>query len=376
VVVFPLSAVFSIGKTVLNRKIPTDAEFVSLLQAEGFEFFPLRIDLEAGESWRGRKVVDVIATARWGEQTYRFVAEYKQSGSPKSLSLQIAQVQQYATRWRCQPLVVVPYLAEEGLAQLQSAGVSGIDLCGNGVVVVPGELFVYRTGRPNQFRTEDEIKNVFRGNSSQVARVFLLTPQFESVGGLQREIERREGAISLGTVSKVCNTLEGLLVIDRASTPGTAARRLRLLQPDKLLDLLAENYVPPVVTRVQVGKTRLTPDEFSASLAASGAKVVRTGFGSVSRYAVMATEPMSYFYCSKLDATLAKLGGVFEPTERFANVSLSECADDTVYFDRRPGVVASPVQTYLELVTGDKRSRETAEQVRRAILAPLTDRGG
>ncbi len=33
--------------------------------------------------------------------------------------------------------------------------------------------------------------------------------------------------------------------------------------------------------------------------------------------------------------------------------------------------MASPVQTYLELATGDKRSKETASQVRRAILEPL-----
>jgi hypothetical protein len=39
--------------------------------------------------------------------------------------------------------------------------------------------------------------------------------------------------------------------------------------------------------------------------------------------------------------------------------------------------VASPLQTYLELATGDKRSKETASQVRRAILEPLERmRGG
>ena len=56
--------------------------------------------------------------------------------------------------------------------------------------------------------------------------------------------------------------------------------------------------------------------------------------------------------------------------------TFTETKDNTVYFDRRPGLVASPVQTYLELVTGDKRSQETAEQLRRPILRPLERRAG
>jgi hypothetical protein len=39
-----------------------------------------------------------------------------------------------------------------------------------------------------------------------------------------------------------------------------------------------------------------------------------------------------------------------------------------VYFDRRPGLVASPIQAYLELARGDKREKKTADQVRRVIL--------
>jgi hypothetical protein len=88
--------------------------------------------------------------------------------------------------------------------------------------------------------------------------------------------------------------------------------------------------------------------------------VVQTGFGSVGAYAVMATEPMQSFYCTDLDATARMLGGAFEPTDRFANVTLSETKDEAVYLDRRPGLVASPIQAYHELATGHRRSREPA----------------
>ena len=328
---------------------------------------------------KNRGVDAPFVRLRWKDRLYRFVAECSQLWTPKALSEQIAVVRRFAGPLEYYPLVVVPYLPNDRLAELEVEGVSGIDLCGNGVVIVPNELLVFRSGNPNQFRSEAEIKNVFRGSSSLVARVFLLVPEYGSVQEAKREIEKRGGSVVLATVSKVCKTLDGLLVITNIRSKGTAARRLQLLQPDKLLDLLTANYVTPPVTRTVRGKTKLNLDRFCDALfrvEEKGGKVVQTGFGSVGSYAVMAKEPMQYFYCSSLDATLGSLGNSFEPTERFANVTLSETKDDTVYFDRRPGLVASPVQVYLELVTGDKRSQETSEQLRRAILAPLARQEG
>jgi hypothetical protein len=259
------------------------------------------------------------------------------------------------------------------LAELEAQSVSGIDLCGNGLVVIPNELLVYRTGGPNVFRSGAEIKNIFRGDSSLVGRSFLVVREYGSVQEVHREIEKRGGRIALSTISKVCKGLEAELVIERTRERGSAARKLRLLQPDKLLDLLAANYVGPVPARTVSGKTKLSPDALGGALAraeGAGARVVRTGLGSVGNYAVLAKEPVEYFYCSDLDTVLRELGGAFEPTERFANVSFTETRDAPVYFDRRSGFLASPVQTYLELATGDKRLQETAGQVRRVILAP------
>ena len=54
------------------------------------------------------------------------------------------------------------------------------------------------------------------------------------------------------------------------------------------------------------------------------------------------------------------------------NIELIETEDETVYFDPRQRgdfVWASPVQTYLELMAGDKRDQETAEQVKSYIMS-------
>jgi hypothetical protein len=190
-------------------------------------------------------------------------------------------------------------------------------------------------------------------------------------------------------VSKVCKTLEDDLIIERkkpAPRPGTAPNvepppgpALRLAQPEKLLDLLADNNVPPTLGHTFRGKCGLPPEEFTRRLAGwqekTGARVVLTGASSVDAYAVMAREPIQSYYCSDLEGLLKSLKDDVRETDRFANIDLLETSDDLVYFDRRPNLAASPIQTYLELMNGDKRERETAEQVRRAILAPLIKAG-
>lgn len=56
----------------------------------------------------------------------------------------------------------------------------------------------------------------------------------------------------------------------------------------------------------------------------------------------------------------------------FADVELLETEDELVFFDRRRlgGFIwTSPLQTYLELASGGKRERETAEQMREDLLS-------
>ncbi len=356
------------------EKTPSEMDLLGLLRQEKIGLRPLTLTVEEIEPPRENKRPDAFVRAEWDGTPYRFVVEVRRLWTPKALVEAIDAVRRYARPPEFYPLVVVPYLPETRLDELEAAGVSGIDLCGNGVVVVPGRVLIYRTGRPNRFRSEDKIKNVFRGGSSLVARAFLLKPEYESVREAERFIRTRGGAVTLPTVSKVSKSLESMLVIDRTRGEGGAARRLRLLQPDKLLDLLEANYVPPTVTRTIRGKAKFgvrALRERLASRDAKGARVVQTGFGSAQDYAVLAAEPMVPFYTSSIEETLASLGDAFEATDRFANVAFSETMDDTVYFDSRDGIVASPLQAYLELATGDKRSKETASQVRRAILEPL-----
>ncbi len=361
-----------------SRKSISEVEMIAFARKE-LQFPPLKVaevrTRPALAETSGEAELDALIVLRLQRKRYRFAVKVKSLWTPKVVATAIDQARRYAALADALPLILVPYLGEEWLLQLEAQGVSGIDLCGNGVVVVPGELLVLRTGFPNRFRWEGAIKNVYRKTSSIVGRVFLLVPEFASVNRALEEIRRRGGAVTLATVSKVCKRLEDDLVLERSRGESPVARRLHLLQAEKLLNLLAENYVPPEVSRTFRAKCGLKVGELRERLtqreAAGGAGVVFTGVSSVEAYAVMAREPVQSFYCTDLDKTVAGLGGELRETDRFANVCFQETGDSFVYFDRRPGLVASPIQAYLELMKGDKREKETADQVRGTILGPL-----
>lgn len=375
-----------------------EADLLAFLKGGQFRFPPLQVEAVQPEASFAGSVLDALLTLRWGKQTYGFVVETSRLWTPKAVTEKMDRVRRSALRTKCYPLILAPYLSEERLLELEAQGISGIDLCGNGVIVVPGKLLVLRTGVPNRFPWPGTIKNVYRKNSSIVARAFLLVPQFGSVQEVLKEIQKRGGEITLATVSKVCKSLEADLVIERVSRssrsgsfsrgrsssgrksssgmkPPPFVRRTRLLQSEKLLELLARNYAPPEVRLTFRGKCALEPEELRRRLESlekeSGVKTVLTGESSVEAYAVMAREPMRSFYCTDVEGVMRSLGSDFRETDRFANVTLLETRDNFVYFDRRPGLIASPIQSYLELLVGDKRERETAEQVRRVILGPL-----
>ncbi|GAC1334016.1 MAG: hypothetical protein NVSMB14_01010 [Isosphaeraceae bacterium] len=351
---------------------PTEKEFIARLRRGETAFPPLNLTWEEEEKkidGVGRRI-DGVIRMEWQKKTFRFVAECKRLSNPKALDAAVEQTRELVQGTNLLPLLVVTYLDEEAIDALEARAVSGIDLCGNGVVIVPGRWYVRRTGNPNLFRAEGAIKNVYRKNSSVVARLFLARPEFVSVQDALEELARRGGRVTLSTVSKVCKRLEEDLIVERKRDKRT---KLRLIQPEKLLDRLAANYAPPGVTKRLTGKLNgIEPPEFRRQLRnwaqKAGEQVARTGASSVGAYAVMARNDMEAYYCTDASGAVRSLGERFQPTDRFATVTLLETRDEEVYFDRREDLTASAVETFLELSSGDKRDRETADQVRKVIL--------
>ncbi len=175
-----------------------------------------------------------------------------------------------------------------------------------------------------------------------MARAFLLVPQFDSVKGALEEIRKRGGKTTTATISKVSKSMEADLVIERGRGDSPVARRLRLLQPGKLLDFLTANYLPPEVTRTFRGRYELQLEAFRERLAKMaaiiGVRVVLTDASSVEAYANMAREPMHFFYCTDMDKIVNNLDSDIQE-EAFAADCAAKIAQSSVSGSRMPSSV-------------------------------------
>jgi len=310
---------------------------------------------------------DFRITVRWGDRAFEFAAEAKTRSTPRILEEAASRADQASDMTGLWPMVIVPYLSERSLDWLADRGVSGIDLSGNGLAMVPGVLYLRRSGRPNRFPESQPSKYAYRGATSIVPRVFLCRREFTSVSAIKDEIESRGGKVALSTVSKALARMVEDVLIRRTDSS------IKLRQPEALLDKLRESFERLSLKRTATLKVGGL-DQFFRRVdgAESRPRLVLSGVSSQGRYASGLRSDQADAYCEDLSEVRKRAGDLWTETERFADLTIIETRDRTPFFDARrdpSGVVyASPVQAYLELAAGDKRDREMAESVRRSIL--------
>lgn len=344
-----------------------------MLRDEPGVFPPLDIEVvDAGEPLSVR--------CEWGGKSWQFLAVPLKLVTPKRLAAALATAGRGGAE-SLRPMVLTEHLKERDVDRIAEAGASGIDLCGNGMVQVPGELLIRRVGEPCREQRGSAgqaaaIRNVYRGTSGLVARTFLLTPNFDTNAAVRTAIQDRGGSVSPGTVSKVLGALEEDLVITRDNGGG------RLIDADELARRLRDNYRPPTTTRTQAFCYRAGRGASALAAAAERAKVplVVDGRSSASAYATRAASDAPRFYCTDLRRLERAAVDVLEPVDRYADLAVDETDDPTVYFDSREqqggesgSSTASPVQVWLELSAGDARERDAAEQVLQRILADVAE---
>lgn len=356
--------------------MPTEKEMMKQLRTGKVSLPPIQFRLLKEGPKRGTDYrFDAFVEASWGNKKARFVLECKALSTPKVFRDGVNMLKTSLIPKGMGAMLFVPYLNDRQLEELEKENISGIDLCGNGVVIVPETFSVFRNGGKNRFPYSAPIKNVYRKNSSMVGRALLLVPEFDAVQSICKEVNLRNQLVaqwkkkemSISTVSKVLKTLEEDLIISRGDST-------RLLQPEKLLQKLSENYTPPEIknrVRMKVSEGTLAELLWKESQRLA-MPFVATGVSSVGRYAVMQRGDMVSAYCPRLERLLENLSGNL--SDRFPNLELLETEDETVFFDSRQEEGfwwASPIQVYLELMAGDKRDQETAEQLKSYIISKL-----
>lgn len=356
----------------------TEKEIIEWLRRDKASLPPISFRfMEGSTPTVGNNSFDALVEASWQGSNARFIVKCKSLSTPKAFQDGSNLLKSLELPRGYLPMLIMPFLRQEQLLNLEKEGISGMDLCGNGIVIVPGRFAVFRGGEKNRFSSSAPIKNIYRRNSSMVSRVFFARSVYKTVQDIQSEINQRnllvsrweKKPMSLSTVSKALKTLEQDLIISRNDT-------IRLLQADKLLEKLSENYCPPKTT----GLIRLKIPEESGTIRKMILKLseelnlplVATGISSVGQYAVMQRGDLLSVYCPRLELLVEKLNG--SRTDRFPNLEIIETRDETIYFDARQtnnSRWSSPLQTYLELMAGDKRDREIAGQVKSIILNGL-----
>jgi hypothetical protein len=358
-----------------NRNTITEREMISRLETRNQLLPPLNINLVRSEMELGARRVDALLEISWKNRSAMFAVEMKALSTPKTLQTALNQILSTDLPVGTYPMVIVPYLKEENLRMLEAKKVSGIDMCGNGVVMCDN-FMVVRSGQPNRYRSSASIKNIYARNSSMVARAFLCRRKFSAAQAVLDEVNVRNLLVrkyarkpmSQSTVSKCLKGLEEDLIVTRKNG-------IQLLQTDKLLAELAEHYRPPARSLRVSCKPKHGDSIRALAEAAERASlpVMLTGSASTNRYAVMQQGHVVQVYCPNVTQLLEQ--STLVEAARFPDIELLEVSDEALFFDSRDeesGVrFASPVQTYLELMSGDKRDKETAEQVKDFIVTEL-----
>lgn len=324
------------------------------------EYFPLPEDLR----------LDGGISVTWFDRTVDFAFEYKVLSTPKTLDEATMKVIDRLTGHELLPMVVVPYLSEDALNTLHSRRVSGLDLCGNGLIIAPDNFWLRNAGKSNQFKSSLPLRNVFRGTSSLVARCLLLKESFETLAELQEFAvglmpaafgHRKDAILSKGTVSKVIHILEEERIVTRKKT------KISLLSRESLLDSLESNYRKGQEKSV-LGKSSFAAEDVWSKLTDSTMLHVATGVSSASRYGLISGIERQQLYVENLYKATELLE--LKPTRLFPTIELIEDKSPVPYFDARvlgKESLASPIQTWLELSVGDSRERVAAQQLRSSI---------
>lgn len=298
----------------------------------------------------------------------RFNVECKTRSTKEDFRKATQQAADNARRLGSHPLIFLPFLAPDRLAELESLAVSGIDLCGNGIVYVPNRICVVRTGQPNLYPDSRPVANPFRGRSGLVARMLIKVPQWETLSELTESIAKHAQlkGPSLSQVSKTISAYaEEMLVLKESNT-------IKLVDPVRMLDQLGKNWRlnPSGRNRCyRSSKGSLKLNELSNSTKLAWAL---TGESSATRYCTIAQGGPWKVAVSDLKLAESLLSLTPESVPSFADIVLVETQDEASFFANEQdedGIrYASRIQTWLELNSGDARQRETAKDLYQSII--------
>ena len=350
----------------------TEREMLERLEAGSILLPPLVIRSRGVLNRADNRRIDAVIEAGLpGEQSvFRFVVEAKSRPTPEAVQTAAAQAMA-AVRENEWPMIQVPYLAPDRLNYLARLGVSGVDLCGNGAVIIPERLYVVRSGQPNKYRDSRPLNNPYRGRSSLVARILLSEPLWPSLSKLIHRINREGTDLSLAQASKAIRALQEELIVRKVG--GT----IKLQDPARLLDKLGSEW-SPIIRERKAFRLHENEARWASRLSSNTAlQWAVTGESSAQQYVVFSHGAPLRIAVSNLSQAESLLSGVPESVIGFADLELLETDEPGYFFETLTDATgvrwASRLQTWLELQSGDARQQAAGRDVKRQVLRGLSD---
>lgn len=306
--------------------------------------------------------VDLLVKAA----NYEFIIEYRSSASAGTIAGAAEQLKCHSfSIKKFIPLVAVPYMGKVGREMCNKAGVSWLDLSGNGKITAPN-LRIWIEGRPNKYSRRGRPPNLFAPKSSRIVRQLLLSwDEYQSQADLARATELDDGYVSK-LVRRLAN--EKLVIENKKGA-------IRPSDPTLLLDAWESEYD---FTRQQIVKGHVATRtgealvrQLAVEMARLGIDYAATGLGAAWLYTHFVSHRMVTFYLRSRPSKKFLEEIKFWDEEKGANTWFVVPNDEGVFHGSK--VIddvncVNEVQVYLDLKNHPERAKEAAEELRSTYL--------
>ena len=317
------------------------------------------------------KGYDIVIDIGHLGRNYSMVIEVKQQGQPRYVRQAIYQLRNYMVHGghsdnQSVPVLIAPYLSPESRALCLELGVSYLDLFGNARVSF-GSVYIDRAVA-NKPKTETRsLRSIFSPKASAILRVLL-----SELGKSWRVIELSEVAqVSLGHVSNVRKALlEREWVEEREGG-------IAVTNPNALLKTWREHYRRPI-TQTKKGYSIYHGSQLENILKGvlinepEGARAVCSMQSAAKWIAPYGRDGTNTFYANEWGAEVLMNALALSETTKGENVVVKIVKDDSLFVDVIEPIprlyCTSPVQTYLDLWSGNERDRESANVLAQECL--------
>ena len=300
---------------------------------------------------------DVEARVRLGDEEKVIYGQVQENGQPRLVREAIGEL----SAW-CQMhagsygIVIAPELSPEGMKICKQEGVGYLDYSGNCYLNFD-HVFISKTGRVKEIEKRKKSRSWYSPRAERVVRTLLLHPKRAwNVRELANE--------SLVTPNQALHIKDHL-----AQWFWVADERdgFRLVEPALLLDDWSKNYLPGRSTerRFKSDKSVTETEMALAGICQQHAiPYALMGFSAAMRYDPMLRHNrVSAYVLSDLSQIVSELELI---EAKQGNVSLWIPYDEGVLRGSQEFLgmkVTSPVQTYLDLISGEAKGEKTAHSI-------------